>query len=627
MLLGVARAVAKNGRRVERQWWLDEENVAKRAFAAFDHLKDQQSGHRNMVRDLWNHYLEDRVLVPSRADDGLGRNREWLQITFNVLRNCVDGAMAKITKDIPRPMFLTDNADWTTQRQFERLTEYTYATFESGGWMDAAPLAYRDCLVGDNGYVRIVEDTDGEAPRVRYERALPDEIYVDERDARYGEPRSLFQVRTMPRDRMFALYGDDPEAWDAIDSAVAAKVDEDTVGDTDDDLVEVIEAWHLGSNERDPGRHIITLRTHCLVFEDYERDWFPFVVFRWRPPRKGWLGWSLARDLAGIQIEINRILADVSLGLARVARPRVFVPKGTADKRQFTSGIGGMVEFDPTRGRPEIITATAFNPETYNHLENLVRKAYELSGISQLSATGAKPAGLNAGVALREYQDIDTERFAPQAKRWENAHIDAARMTVAVSSEMFTAAKPRKQITRRSRFLGSIDWKDVDPGKNEFVVDVFPTSALPRTPSARMQQVSEMEGKGWLSPEQAMGLIDFPDVKKFTSLATAALDLATENVERILDGREDFLVPDESWNLPLAQQVAQQYLQRARLDGAPDDRLTLLSNYLDRIVSLQAPPQAAPAMVGATPDPAATAGLPSAGLAPPAPGVPPVAAE
>jgi hypothetical protein len=44
----------------------------------------------------------------------------------------------------------------------------------------------------------------------------------------------------------------------------------------------------------------------------------------------------------------------------------------------------------------------AMHPEVYNHLDRLYQRAYEISGISELSATGKKPAGLESGAALQD---------------------------------------------------------------------------------------------------------------------------------------------------------------------------------------------------------------------------------
>jgi hypothetical protein len=40
-----------------------------------------------------------------------------------------------------------------------------------------------------------------------------------------------------------------------------------------------------------------------------------------------------------------------------------------------------------------------------------------------MSASSQKPAGLDSGVAIREFQDIETERFALVSQNYEDCYI------------------------------------------------------------------------------------------------------------------------------------------------------------------------------------------------------------
>ncbi len=76
---------------------------------------------------------------------------------------------------------------------------------------------------------------------------------------------------------------------------------------------------------------------------------------------------------------------------------------------QLNNDLAAIVKFSgtpPTYVPPQIIA-----PEVYQHLWALYAKAFEISGISQLNATGLKPSGLNSGAAQRAYQDVQSERF------------------------------------------------------------------------------------------------------------------------------------------------------------------------------------------------------------------------
>ena len=49
--------------------------------------------------------------------------------------------------------------------------------------------------------------------------------------------------------------------------------------------------------------------------------------------------------------------------------------------------------------------------DLFMHLDRLYNRSFEIAGISQLSAQSSKPSGLDSGRALREFSDIESERF------------------------------------------------------------------------------------------------------------------------------------------------------------------------------------------------------------------------
>jgi hypothetical protein len=64
--------------------------------------------------------------------------------------------------------------------------------------------------------------------------------------------------------------------------------------------------------------------------------------------------------------------------------------------------------------------------EVYQQLERLVNFAYQQAGISQLAAGSKKPEGLNSGVALREFDDNQTDRFASLSRAYDTFFVDLA---------------------------------------------------------------------------------------------------------------------------------------------------------------------------------------------------------
>ena len=67
-------------------------------------------------------------------------------------------------------------------------------------------------------------------------------------------------------------------------------------------MVKVIESWHLSSGPKaKDGKH--TICTNATLFkEDYDKEYFPFVFFRWNVRPVGFFGQGLAEQLQGLQL-------------------------------------------------------------------------------------------------------------------------------------------------------------------------------------------------------------------------------------------------------------------------------------------------------------------------------------
>ena len=90
------------------------------------------------------------------------------------------------------------------------------------------------------------------------------------------------------------------------------------------DLVRVIESWHLPSGEEaKDGKHTICISNATLLDEKYEKDYFPFVFFRWGLRPVGFFGQGLAEQLQGLQLEINKLLRTIQVSMHLVSIPKL----------------------------------------------------------------------------------------------------------------------------------------------------------------------------------------------------------------------------------------------------------------------------------------------------------------
>ncbi len=567
---------------VDGQWWKakDEEAHAS-VIAVVDSIASDQAWRE--LEDLRHARLYSNrqmlQLMPGYRARTSPTPASANRLRRNVVKSCVDTAAAMISTNRPNPKFLTSDGNGGLQRKAKWLTRYVEGVFYDGNAYSEAQRCFVDACVTGTGVVRAYWD---EGPtgdmRLRFERAMPWEIYVDEEDGRDGKPKQLHHVRWVYADVLCQKF---PAKAKQIRQAVTSPSASSTRV-KQGDKVRVVESWHLRSGwSAKDGRHAIVIEGCTLLAEEWTLDSFPYAFFRWNDRQVGFWGCGLAEELVEIQAEINRTAQAIQAAQHLVANPRVYVEKGShVNQAQLTNKPGGVVEY---QGRPPTFaTPVAMNGEAYSWLESCTRSAYEISGISQMQASAQKPGGLDSGVAIREYNDTAAVRFTKTSQRWEDLFMELARTTIAMSRQAYeSGAKQLSVNASDGKFLRQVKWSEVSIDDDRFHMEVFPTSMLPTTPAGKLQTVQELVQAGLMRKEYAVSFLDFPDLEAFTSLETAAFEDVRWTIERILEHGEPQDV-DEVTNLELAVTVGMSAVLRAKRDKEPEERQQLLREWVDR---------------------------------------------
>lgn len=554
-----------------KQWYYSDTNqeLAEAVYSQVNNIVQQHTSQQDETRRYYRLY-SNRPLLQSDLARSAPQNRKNLaeasKITLNIIKSCVDTATAKIAKSRPRVQFLTDEGDFILQRKAKQLTSFIDAEFEEISYYDLAQAAFRDACITGTGYIRFyIEDK-----KIKAERVLPNEVLVDEADAFYGCPKSIHIIKQIPLSTLEAIY---PE--EAYNLALSATITP-SGGSSALKLVTVVESWYLHPTE---GIHTISTSNCLLLKEDYHYTKPPLVSIKWTAPVVGYFGQGLAEELVGIQIEINKILRNIQSAQALMSVPRVFVDgQVNIPAQDFAPNPHHLSVIRYSGNDPKFFTAPAMPPEVYNHLERLIAQAYNITGISQLSATGKKPAGLDSGVALREAQDIESERFAIVAQAYEKLAVDAAKaiLQVAKNAELedIVLADGKK-----------LSFKQLDLNEMQYRIKPFPTNLLPTTPAGRLQKVQDLYEAQFITKEQALSLLEFPDIKSMTSLNNAPIDNARACVERIIE-TDEYDTPSKYQDISLLLQVATDSYLKGLNSNMPPLTQELLRRFIGECESL-----------------------------------------
>lgn len=506
--------------------------------------------------------------------------------TMNVVQSCVDTLVSRISQSRPRPVFLTDNGNYKERRLGKQLNQFILGEFYRNKTYDLGSLVLRDAAVTGTGCIKIVKEHN----KVTLERVLNTELFIDQNEAAYGEARQLYQFKLIDRDVLAEYF---PEYRSTVQKAEAGFLDNSSeVSRSVSDQIIVVEAWHLpsGPNAND-GRHTIACSAGVIFDEEYNKETFPFVFLHYTPRIMGFWAQSLAEQLMGTQMEINKLLMTISSAINLVGVPRVFIEEGSKIvKSHLNNQVGSIVTF---RGvKPQYEVAPCMPGEVYAQLQRLINYAYQQSGISALAASSQKPAGLTSGAALREYDDIQADRFAALVRRYDQMFIDLAYQVIDGAKDIAEETGRYQSIYPDKNGVQKVDFPNIELLKNPYIIQCYDASSLPKDPSGRLQKVVEMMQAQLITPQEGRRLLDYPDIEQVDKLANAAEERIYQILDKIIDDG-DYTPPDPLLDLELAKQTAQQYYNVYAVSDLEQDKLQLILDFYDQATALQAAAQAA----------------------------------
>lgn len=585
------------------KWWTitgddKSERVADAIAVILQTLKDSQNkleAQRQASARLYGNIPLYGTLGLSTAKSAATLPVVRDRLTYNVVQSCVDTVTAKIAKNKPRPLFLTSGGDYRLQRKAKKLNQFVDGVFFDNEVHDQlGPTAFRDCAVLGDGILHVY-DYYGQ---VKIERVLGSEILVDEVEAIYGKPTQMHRVKNVDRMSLVEMF---PKHKEKILIAQESTVENRNVPNISDQVV-VCESWHLPSApDAKDGRHAIVITGVTLFEEEWTKDFFPFAFLPWCKRLYGFWSQGGAEQIQNIQLEINKLLWVIQRSMHLAGSFKILVQNGSkVVSEHLNNDIGTIINYAGTA--PQYITPPIIQPELYQHLATLKQAAYEQFGISQLSASSKKPEGLDSGKALREFNDIESERFMIIGQQYEKFHLDLAKLIVATGRDIYKKRGELKARVPGTKFLETIDWKDVDLKDDQYVMQVFPVSSLPQDPAGRLATIQEYAQAGYLDPRTARKLADFPDLQQVESLANSVEERILSILDKIVD-EGDYTPPDQYIDQVLARQLALQYYNQFATQNLEPERLDMLEQFIGQLdaLSMAATPEPTPQAVPAPP--------------------------
>lgn len=572
-----------NGKPMDLWFELPREGGADRklADAVIATVRDIENKQRFISDGNKRHARIYAGYLPSGFQQGQA-TRSPFAATKALVRTVCDTATALIIRNRPRPVFVTDGADFKVQQAAEDMDQFMVGAYTIGGLYTVAPRSFHDSTVFGTGGWKLVMKGSGDKFRVVYERVLIDDIIVDEDECRESlEPQNMYQRTSVKYEQLIKKYcsGDDKASKERRQCLLAAMgTSNDWPGMTlPKDRVMLVEAFHV--SEEGQNRRVLCAAGVVLEDQEWPFPFFPYEWLWWNMPITGFYGDGIAYRQFGRQERITYLHKWIQKVLDTYATPTAWVdPVGGPPTLQMSNEIGKviMARRPPTFPNQQIVP-----PEVYRWLDKLETDGLEDEGISAYMSQNQQQPGIESAPAQREASYKETQRFAPVSQRWENAiAIGTAHKTVAMYKWHAdrSESKPRVKWADR-RLMYDIQWPDLDA--DAYMIRPEAASFDSLSPSARTQAALELAQTGWISPLEGRAMVGHPDLKESDELGAAAFHYAKWVLRKLV--RQESVLVDEKADLAVVQDVVKKGRLIAITRNAPEKVIAHMDRFLESL--------------------------------------------
>lgn len=474
--------------------------------------------------------------------------------SINVIKSVVDSIVSKLSNNKTRPFFNAVNGDYNTECVINQAQIYFDQVFDDLGLHDIIADAFKDACIFGIGYVFLDPFT--------FEVENLPSFQIATLDSEGLRPtKMLIEKKQIPS---FTLkkykLGDDLPQY--VDLAIYVDVQEQEA--------------------------VLFINNQLVKEIKYVIDQLPIVMIYYNKPIAGSTTSSLVDDLDSIQDKIDLIEAKKARALRTTPATTTFLYSSnsnikTADIQNAREGSIYEVDLDPgmTQLPIQVVTQPPYDSALDQAKNDYIQQAYDMAGISQLSAQSKKPSGLNSGVSLQTMEDIESDRFERQVTHYTNAYVDLAKLMIRMIPDDLP-------ILPESNYNSSYSWKELKEQSNLYKIQYSAASALSKDPAERAKQIIEWEQVGLVNPEEVAQYSNTPDFAKAYQNASAlsrAMDAVINNaIEKHVYYVPDFVNYDQ-----LSSRIARtQCKLYASLTGNADEKvLTSLAdvNALEEVLN------------------------------------------
>ena len=428
-----------------------------------------------------------------------GNAENTSMIQENVIRSCIDTLGSKIASQKVTPFFNTVNGTFREIQVVKAAQQFFDILYDELNVNKTVVQAFVDSCITDRGIIYVNKDNKN------IERIQPWQFFFDPREYAYGQlTHCAFKKTDYPA------------------SLLTEKTDLQTVT--------LHEYWSI--KEHIHATYIEELNK--VSFDKWDANILPFAILRWSNPVKASSSTCVVDLLFGIQKQINYLLSQIKDASKSSFGIKYIVPTDSDVKiNRLNNSNGEVIEYTPQMTPNGVMPVQPITPafmdgQWFTALQQFKQDAYEMVGISQLSAMSQKPSGLNTGVGLQTMEDIESDRFETQLNSVIRVYVDIAKICMEVFD-------PLEEVLPSSIYRGHITWKDITEARNLMSIQFSSLDKISKDPVVKQQIISQWVNSGYISRAHAMQLMEVPDDTRGYSLMNNSLNAVMSVIDDCIE--------------------------------------------------------------------------------------------
>ena len=517
-----------------------------------------------MLRNLWMYEYDNHITfddLDRYQSVGYYWNGESTNnVNENVIRSCIDTLTSKIACQKVRPFFNSVNGSWKDFELCTQAQQFFDVLFDEYNVNDIVTLAFKDACIFERGMIYV--------SNTGIERMLPWTVYTNPAEDSYNRNTELlWECKKYPK----ALLPFDIK--------------------TSQDLVTYTRYW----NTKEKVFYTWIPEANYNQVETYEKE-LPFVQIYYNKPLFGSSCSSVVDVLFGIQDQIDNLIRTCAIAAKRNMPKTYWVPEGTDVKAgSLNNEVGQVIPYRPIPGASGVPVICdeqrIIDPQYRDLIDKYKQDAYELVGISQLSATSQKPQGLNSGIALSTMENIESDRFETQLNQVIRCYVDLAKKCINILDA-------KELILPQEKTRTMLNWDDLIGAAKSFNIQFSAAESLSKDPSTKLQQLQSLAQAGIIPQSHIAKYLELPDIESAYNITTNALNAVMSLIKETIEGNEVPVIPpyipiptlkEECLNMMLSLRGANYEQNKADID-----KLMLLYNAIQDTSEAMRPEEEVP---------------------------------